>query len=329
MAMIRKRGKRYQAVVRKGDVSTSATFEGKAQAVAWATEIEARALATKRGQIPPGLTFGQLLARYRDEVTPTHEGAKWETDRINMILREDPIAQVKLTDFHEPDVAAWRDRRLKKVQGSSVRREWAILSAAADRAKREWHWLNSNPFKDVDRPPANQPRNRRPSQGEIERILMALGCDPQVTPVTATARAGFAWLFAIEVGMRAGEIVGLRWSDIHGNVARLPKTKNGRERNVPLTVEAVRLLNFLPRVESDDRVFQIDSRSLDTLWRKGRDRALVKGLHFHDSRREALTRLSKKLPVMELAAVSGHLDLRILMKTYYAPDAADIATRMG
>jgi integrase len=166
-------------------------------------------------------------------------------------------------------------------------------------------------------------------QDEIERILLALGCDPQVTPVTETARVGFAWLFAIETAMRAGEIVGLRWADINGAVAKLHMTKNGEARDVPLSVEAVRLLNFLPRGKSDDTVFQIDSHSLDALWRKGRDRALVEDLHFHDARREALTRLSKKLPVMELAAVSGHLDLRILMKTYYAPDAADIATRMG
>jgi len=45
--------------------------------------------------------------------------------------------------------------------------------------------------------------------------------------------------------MRAGEIVGLRRQDITGRVAHLPETKNGDARNVPLSSEAVRLLEAL------------------------------------------------------------------------------------
>lgn len=59
--------------------------------------------------------------------------------------------------------------------------------------------------------------------------------------------------------------------------------------------------------------------------RKAKARALVEGLHFHDTRAEALTRLSKKLDALRLAKISGHKDLRILLATYYRESAEDVA----
>ena len=50
-------------------------------------------------------------------------------------------------------------------------------------------------------------------------------------------------------------------------------------------------------------------------------------LHFHDSRSEAIWRLSKKLDVLELARVIGHRDVRSLM-IYYQTDADTLADRL-
>ena len=48
-------------------------------------------------------------------------------------------------------------------------------------------------------------------------------------------------------------------------------------------------------------------------------------LNFHDTRREALTRLAKKVDVMTLSKISGHKDIKILVSTYYAPDMSEVA----
>ncbi|WP_420537609.1 tyrosine-type recombinase/integrase [Ferrovum myxofaciens] len=51
--------------------------------------------------------------------------------------------------------------------------------------------------------------------------------------------------------------------------------------------------------------------------------------HFHDLRHEATSRLADKLPnVIELAAVTGHKDLRML-KRYYHPRAENLAKKLG
>jgi integrase len=112
--------------------------------------------------------------------------------------------------------------------------------------------------------------------------------------------------------------------DLARRVARLVETKNGTARDVPLSSEAVRLLEVLPK---SDPVFALTSRQLDALWRKLRDRAGVEGLTYHDSRAEALTRLSKKVNVLDLARISGHKDIKMLM-TYYRETMTDIAKKL-
>ena len=60
-------------------------------------------------------------------------------------------------------------------------------------------------------------------------------------------------------------------------------------------------------------------------WRKIKRRALCDDIHFHDSRATALTRLSQRLDVMQLARMSGHRDIKILYAVYYRETAEAIA----
>jgi len=99
-------------------------------------------------------------------------------------------------------------------------------------------------------------------------------------------------------------------------------------RFVPFTKKALRLLRLLDtwaKAAERDAFFTISSASLDTLFRKVRDRLLIENLHFHDSRAAALTRLSKKMDVFRLSKISGHKDLNQLIEAYYRETAEDIA----
>jgi len=99
-------------------------------------------------------------------------------------------------------------------------------------------------------------------------------------------------------------------------------------RDVPLSKEALRILSRLPRESDDASCFGVEAKSIDALWRKAKAKAMVEGLTFHDLRREATTRLAKKLDVLELAKVTGHRDLRVLSRVYYAPDMQDVASKL-
>lgn len=328
MASFRKRGLTWTAEVRRKGVSTSATFSTKAEAAAWANKIEGEIIAGKRGDIP-NKTFGELLTRYAEEVSITKKGERWERLRIGLTQR-DAIAAVTLREFDARAVAAWRDRRLAQVSPASVRREWNLLSNACTIAVKEWKWLTENPMREVRRPPPTEARDRIATDDEIERLLFALGYERDKKPETASARVGAAMLFAIETAMRAGEIAGLLPEDILAD-KRTAKVRGGKtsaaRRDVPLSQEALRIIEQVKWVDVDQTLFGLKSSQIDALFRKAKAKALVDDLHFHDFRHLAITQLAKKLDVLALARMVGHRDLRQL-QIYFNESAEDMAGRL-
>lgn len=70
MATIQKRGDKYRAIVRKKGYTQTATFTRKRDAEHWAREVEV-AIETNTLELYEHLTFGDILRRYKAEVTPT------------------------------------------------------------------------------------------------------------------------------------------------------------------------------------------------------------------------------------------------------------------
>jgi integrase len=201
----------------------------------------------------------------------------------------------------------------------------SLLRSVFDVAVREWGWLRSNPLASIKKPSPPPSRRRRITDDEATRVVTALGYDGG-EPENASQRVALAFLFALETAMRSGEIVGLTWDRVAEKSVTLPETKNGDARAVPLSMRARELLSVLPK--DNGNVFGLDDALRDALWRKARDRAKLQNLHFHDSRAEAIWRLSKKLDVLQLARMIGHRDLRSL-QLYYNESADELADQLG
>jgi integrase len=326
MATIRKRGERWQALVKRGGKQASKTFTTKTAAMKWAAMIEREAEEAGLG-IVPNKTFGDLLERYSREVSPKKRGHVREVKAIDRLLL-DELAKVSLRELAPRHIAAWRDRRLMEVQPSTVNRELNILSHACQVAVKEWQWLAVSPTSAVTRPKDPLPRKRRPQPDEIAALIQAGGYEPQSPPAAKTARVIAAFLFAMETGMRQGEIAGLTRANTHAKHVHLPMTKNGTARDVPLTGEARRILDQVLAL-GHDPVFGLEAKHIDALFRKTRGRAGIEGLTFHDSRHEALTRLSRIFSAMELAKIAGIRDLAILQRVYFNPTVEELADRLG
>lgn len=341
MGTVRKKGLGYEAAVSRKGMRKSRMCRTKAEANIWIAETEKGIL--QGTHIIADKTFGDLMNRYAELVSPGKRGGAWELKRIRK-LNTDPISKIDLMDLNQTHFAQWRDRRLKEVTEATVLRDWNLISHALTIASSEWKWLHANPLKGVRRPKPPPSRVRRFTQDEIDRLLLALGYDYTDPPVTISARVGASMLFAIETAMRAGEIASLTWDniDLDRRVARLHITKNGFPRDVPLSAEAIRILNQVAGITesvnqtdngiTDSRelavsVFNIRASQIDALFRKAKSRALIEDLHFHDTRAEAITRLAAKVDILTLARISGHRDLRML-QIYYREGAEDIAKRI-
>lgn len=331
MATIIKNGNKYRAQVRKKGIYKAATFSTKTEAVRWAYALEEQIDAGEHNTTP-NILFCELIDKYLKEVTPTKRGQREERFRLLRISRSD-LGNIPLPTLTKEHFRKWQNQRLQEVQPVSVARERATLSAVITKAM-EWDYLKENPLKTLEKVKTPPARTRRYSDEEIEMLLFVSGYNPNQAPLTMQNRVGAAILFAIETAMRAGEITGLKWEHINltQRTAYLPKTKNGYARTVPLSTKAVEILKHLAKLEADkeNRVFQLSSRNLDAIFRKLKRQANLHNanLHFHDTRREALTRLSKYLTVMELAKVSGHRDLSILQNTYYSPDISELVNKL-
>ncbi len=75
-------------------------------------------------------------------------------------------------------------------------------------------------------------------------------------------------------------------------------------------------------------MFGLTVSQKDAPFRKIRDRAAIDDLHFHDTRHEAITRLARRLDILDLARMVRHRDLNQL-RVYYNTTASEIAKRLA
>lgn len=335
MAYIRKHKTGYRAEVEKQGIRKSAVFPTKAEAQNWATSIEAEILAGSRSKFP-NKTLAEALHRYSEKISARKRGRRSEGLRFTALERDFPALCGKIFHTIVPaDIAAWRDARREKVSDSSVVREAATLRNVWTVARDEWGWCGDSPWAKVKLPPKGHARTRRTHPFEVRRLVRHMGYVTGKPPRTPQMEVAWVYMIAQHTAMRAQEVLGLKRStvDLNKRVVTLHTHKTlEREgtRWVPVTKKAARLLSMLDAWAVQNRrdtYFTISSESLDVLFRKVRDRILIKGLHFHDSRADALTRLSKRVDILRLAKISGHRDIKQLM-VYYRETAADVAAKL-
>lgn len=306
MASIEKRGDKWRAFVCIDRNRKSKTFATKREAVAWANDLE-------QTGVRPSKTLSDCVTEYR-KIAETHKGSQSENSRLNHL--EKALGDYTLEKLTPARLAKYRDDRLKEVAATSVRREMIILSAMFEIAVNEWQWMPVNPLKTVRKPSPAPARRRGITQAEIDAILANL------EPMRTGKQVSAMFLLSLETGMRLGELLSLSWDDVSDKYVRLRETKNGDVRHVPLSQKARDIIASRRDIDPDS-VFTLSNAQAS----KAFQRASINDVHFHDSRGEAITRMSKKLDVMQLAKVIGHRDLKSLL-IYYAEKPEDIADRL-
>lgn len=179
---------------------------------------------------------------------------------------------------------------------SSIRLSRRILRLALEAAV-EHDLIMKNPVR--DRPPSLPPRDLDVSAERATRILQAARGTPAEAAVT----------LALFYGMRAGEVLGLRWVDVDmaagvitvqgqslPNGVYRPRTKSGKKRELPLIAPVARVLAGERRSP-----YVIPGRGQNARSRPGLRWAFLKALadaglppmRFHDLRHMTVTLLSR------------------------------------
>lgn len=360
MATIRKRGEySWEAQIRrKGHPTLTKTFLYKADAESWARMVESeieRGVFISRTEAE-NTTLDEALVRYESEISANKAGVEKEKYFIRR-FRADKLAQRSMATIRSADIAAWRDKRLQEVAASTVRRELVLLSHVFSIARREWGMESlQNPVETTSKPKQPKGRDRRVSAEEIDAICT----ESQSLELPAIIR------IAVETGMRRSEIAGICWEhiDFADRTVFLEHTKNGEERNVPLSTAAIATLQAIQedvraqrkKAEAIDTplegpVFKARPNTITQAFIRAVERAranhlktriaagikeselqsdsFLLGITFHDLRHEATSRLFElgRFDVMEIASITGHKSL-VMLKRYTHLKASNLAKKL-
>lgn len=330
MASITKTAKGYRAHLCVNGKRTSSTFRTMREASAWSARREAELLEEKTALPGERIPFREVLERYREEVSPTKRGHRWEALRIGLFLRSTLPVSRPVAHITPEDIAAWRDERARTVSAGTIIREFAVLSSIFEHARREWRLIETNPVRDVRRPRSPDHREVVITPPKIRAMLRALDHRPGRAPTLKKHAVAMAFVLALRTGMRAGEICGLTWDRVHADYCTTPH-KTGRTaaslRRVPLPPKARRVIERMKGVHPL-LVFNVTAASLDALFRRHRDAAGLDGFTFHDTRHTAATRLAPKVDALTLCKIFGWARTDQAL-TYYNPTASDIAARLA
>jgi len=309
MAYVAKHKDKWRAQIERNGVRASKVFDTKREAQAWAMEQEATA---KRARAGGNKSFGDAVDKYKEFVSAKKDGKEWEDRRLE-VMRDYFGTSAGLLEIDAPQIAEWRDSRLKTVSASTVVREANLLRNLFNIARVEWKWMDHEPFLGVKMPKENAPRYQIWTWKLIKRVLRA-------ERIGKTREMQDAFRIALRTGMRLQEVLAAPGAfDPVRRVVTL-KTKTEARAQIPIGRIAAKLLIRQP--------FEVGANEGSVLFSKLCRELLIKDLTFHDARATALTHLSKKVDVLTLAKISRHKDLSLLSNVYYRVTADQIAAKI-
>src|SRR3546814_7727298 len=113
-------------------------------------------------------------------------------------------------------------------------------------------------------------------------------------PETPHQWVAVAFYLSLETAMRRGEILSLCWADIffEERYAHLARTKNGDERDVPLSKAAIALLNIIKEKPRGQPIVPVQPGYFSALFHKAKREVGLNHIRFNDSSDRKSTRLN-------------------------------------
>ncbi|KJV75723.1 tyrosine-type recombinase/integrase [Orientia tsutsugamushi] len=228
------------------------------------------------------ITFKELCYKYIEEYSKIYT-TNWKeyADRVHthaQALYEKKISKIRMSDIQQifNDIS-------KKGKYATANLILLTLRTIFNKAIK-WGLIENNPTLGIEQHKM-QARERRLSYDEMGRLLPVL-CG-KATPLIRD----FA-LLALYTGARKSNVLEMEWDniDFERKIWHIPKTKNGKAQNIPLTDEAMEILQARKFTSESKWVLPSASASghlerPNNSWHRVCKKAGIKNLRIHDLRR--------------------------------------------
>lgn len=318
MASIINRDGKWRALVRrKGHPSYCQTFGNKAQAVAWARQIEAD---IDRGRAPEATsvlgrayTLANCIADYRKLRGSSRPVADDSNEHYMLRALDRLLGTIDVTVLQPADLVAFCQTRSDEGAGPytcnmdigklgtvlrlvGVHKRLALPDVVGQARPLLAHMgLIGGGGK----------RERRPDADELLRIIDTIGQRGHIYADVVR--------FAVGTAMRRGEIVRLLRADIDPDKRLIlvrnrkdPRQKQGNDMWVPLLGSMWDLVQAQP-ASPDGRLWPLHQQTISKYFKAACDALGIVDLHFHDLRHHGVSLLFEQgFDIPQVAMVSGH-----------------------
>ena len=196
----------------------------------------------------------QLFSEYLEQYAKLHTKTWAETD-ANFRRYLEPFAAKKISQLHAVEIQRWHAKLGKERGHYAANRavelmraviNWGLKTRRIDRSRLE---NAENPAKDI-RTFDEKTRSRFLQADELPRFFRA------VADETNTAIRDYV-LLSLLTGARKRNVLAMRWDQVNLERAtwHIPETKNGEALTIPLTPEAVAILQVRHDAKINDFVF--------------------------------------------------------------------------
>ncbi|OQX15140.1 MAG: hypothetical protein BWK73_07440 [Thiothrix lacustris] len=243
------------------------------------------------------------------EVMPHHKGWAQEVNRIrgHLVKHFGNYPVVSITHDQVTNVHL----EIGKTHQASANRCIKILSSMLTKAEK-WGVVPTgtpNPARGISFF-HELPRDRYVTTEELPRLIEAIEQE-EIYP-----RSAF-WLYLL-TGFRKSELLTAKWSqvDFENRQFILPDPKPGRAHYLPLTIEAMAILENIPRLQGNPHIFpgEVEGQPYSDFkrpWKRIRERSGLKDLRIHDLRHTIASWLVQdKNSLYLVGKILNHKDLR-------------------
>ena len=279
-------------------------------------EAETAAVTIKAGILGDPYGFGrkkpevlfEAHAKEFLELYSKQDKRSWKRDEISIDHLIEFFKGKFLSEITGKTIEKYRaKRKADGVSPSTINRELACLKTCFNKAV-EWEKADKdwNPARTVKKFREPHSRERILTADESRRLIAA--ASPALRPVL---------IVALNTGMRRGEILSLRWTDIDfvKGFILIGDSKSGKSRAVPINGMVFETLSAMRKAEGfvfDNPETGTHVLDVKTAFLGACRRAGIKGVRFHDLRHTALWHMIEAgADLVTVSQIAGHSTIQM------------------